>query len=102
METKQEPVDDVCESSQSVDELSQSNNWEAEEEVDILTTPSVKQEVMGEMEKDQTKPSGRKKGRKKKRSEIRRLLKFQEGLMKVCGLDPSKLMRGLAREFDQI
>ena len=46
METKQEPVDDVCESSQSVDELSQSDNFEADEnEVYSLATPNVKQEV---------------------------------------------------------
>ena len=33
---------------------------------------------------------------------MRSLIKFQEKLVRVSGLDPSILMRGLAREFDEI
>ena len=78
--------------------LSQSDSCDAAEQ--ILTTPVDKgKEAMKDLKMNRT---GEKKKKKKKRSKQKRLLTFQENLVNVLGLPPSRLMRGLVNEFEQI
>ena len=68
-----------------------------------LTTPvdkGGKEET--EMESQETKIGKKLKKKKKKRSGQRRLLKFHQKLVKSCGLPPSKLMRSLSKDFEDI
>ena len=55
-------------------------------------TPVAKEEVVGEMETDQTRIKSKRKKRKNKESRQRRLLKYHEKLVKTSGLPPSRLM----------
>ena len=81
-------------------------------------TPVVKEEVVWEVEKDQTRNKSKRKKRKNKESRQKGLLKYHEKLAKTCGLPPSRLMekqrhgpdslvknnlkRSLAGEFEQM
>ena len=67
-----------------------------------FTTPVEKIEKLGAEVKIEKPKMNSKKKKKNKGNGKRRLLKFQEKLVKFSGLPPSRLMRSLAEEFEQV
>ena len=82
--------------------LSQCDSSEATGKETLTTPPDAKDMTIGD-ERDLTGAVGRKKvKKKKKRRGQKRLIQFQVKLVKGIGLPPSRLMRVLAEEFDEI